>query len=59
MGSKYLRSFRGDDIGDLEYRINLWCSSHDCEPVSVSLAIHGSEFLSIVVMEEKGEDSYA
>jgi hypothetical protein len=59
MVSKYLRSFRGDDMNDLEYRINCWCNNHDCEPVSISVVIHGSEFLALAVMEEKGEDSYA
>lgn len=58
MGIRYVRSFCENDVKDIEYRIEQWCSKHNAEPVSVSVSRsehYVPKLVALVVMEEKDD----
>ena len=55
MGLKHVEYFHESSPVWLEERINSWAENNDCEPISISAFMDGSEFLAFVVMEDRDD----
>lgn len=56
MSKNRIEAFFGDDsCSELEDEINRYCSRHNYNPISISVAWTGSRYTAFVVVEEEGK----